>query len=853
MALPEQTENQALTNSHDSPTTSFGGAGSLDAIFNPRTIAIVSTGELPETAGQSALSTLMRSEFAGQTFVVQAGQSTIGEKPAYANLGSVPAKIDLAVVVTAPEAAPDILTECVEKGVKGVILISSGFGASRDGAESAQRMRAILKGSRTRVIGPNTQGVMNPRIGLNATPGLQMPIGGTVAYLGESATLSRSVLDWSFKHIVGFSYFASLGTMLDVSWANLIDYFGRDSFTRAILIQIGSIGNVRSFLSAAREVSLDKPIIAIKVGHASARTLAWHSRSVPSDDDVLQAALHRAGVVRVDTLEDLFYTADALSKQPRPEGPRLMVVSNADGPGVLAADSIVQCGGQLAQPSAETREQLEQLLTTENRLDDVLGDGRAETYAKAVEISAKDPNCDGVLLVTVPRALSDPQETAERLLSLRNSGKPILISYIAQAETASEDAVARSCLPVFPSPSAAARVFNYMWRYSYDLRGLYETPSLDIDLAEGAPRQVVHRLIDAVRQSGRTSLIQAESNQILTTYGIATVDSEIAVIPEKSVYRAKLECRVDAQFGPVLLFGAASLGTRNHGRLAIGLPPLNATLARRMLEQSELYAVLRNECGPSMPELESLLVRFSQLVAEQPWIKELELNPLLISREHVLALDAGCEVYGHEASEHDLTRPAIRPYPVQYVSSWTMKNGQSVTVRPIRAEDEPSMVKFHETLTDQTVYQRFFQRLKLSTRTAHDRLSRACFIDYDREIALLAEYRDPETKHRKIIAIATLLKLPFGNKGEVAVMISDGYHGQGLGKELIARLVEVARDEGLHRVTATTMMSNQGMCAIFERLGFRLTTDYEEQLVSAELVIEGSSEVRTDRQLFKAA
>jgi acetyltransferase len=311
------------------------------------------------------------------------------------------------------------------------------------------------------------------------TPGLQMPIGGTVAFLSESVILGRLVLDWSLKHIVGFSAFASLGTMLDVSWANLIDYFGRDPSTRTIMLQISSIGDARSFISAAREVSLNKPIIVIKAGRdqASIRALGWRSRSVPSDDDVLSAAFDRVGVLQVDALEDLFYAADALSKQPRPKGPRLMVVSNADGPGVLAADSLVRSGVELAQPSDEACEQLQRLLPEQNRLDDVIGDGSAESYVRAVEIAAKDPNCDGLLLLMVPWALSDPQLTAELLIELRNTAKPILISYMGSADTpAAQEALVRACIPTFFSPEAAAQVFHYMWRYSYDLQGLSKLP-----------------------------------------------------------------------------------------------------------------------------------------------------------------------------------------------------------------------------------------------------------------------------------------------------------------------------------------------------------------------------------------
>src|SRR5271165_956007 len=836
------TTNHVAPKRNDAPTASFGNAGSLDGIFNPRTVAIIGGNEQPGTVGQKTLSALTGGEFRGSTFLVHPEQSSVSGIPVYPTLSAIPGKVDLVLAVTPPQEAPEIVAECVEKDVRGVILISSDFGANGgDCAEAAQSMRAILKGSRTRVIGPRSLGVMNPLIGLNATPGLQMPIGGTVAFLSESATLGRFVLDWSLKHIVGSSVFASLGTMLDVTWANLIDYFGRDPNTRTIVIQFSSIGDARSFISAAREVSLNKPIIVIKAGRdeASIRAVCWRSCSVPSDDDVLTAAFDRVGVLQVDTLEDLFYAADALSKQPRPRGPRLMVVSNADGPGVLAADSLIRSGVELAQPSVETREQLGSLLPEQNRLDDVMGDGSAESYVRAVEIAAKDPNCDGLLLLMVQWALSDSQQTAELLIELRNMAKPILISYMGSADTpAAQEELVRACIPTFSSPETAARVFHYMWRYSYDLQGLYETPMLHADGDWAAP-QFALSLIDMARKAGRTSLTPAESGQILAKYGIPTLAEGASQAAGNSGHRAKLRSRIDPQFGPVLMFGSADRGPDVYGDLVIGLPPLNATLARRMLEQSKFYEALLHECrSTSLPGLEEVLVRFSQLVAEQPWIKDFEIDPLLISGEDIVAVGGRCELHGPEIPEHELPRPAIRPYPVQYVSSWTMKSGQSATIRPIRAEDEPLMVKFHEGLSDRSVYLRFFQRVKLSTRTAHQRLSRVCFLDYDREMALLAELREPRTGERTIIAVATLVKFPPKNDGEVAVLISDDFHGQGLGKELIGRLVGVARAEGVRRVTASTMVENVGMCAVFERLGFQLSTDFEEQLVNATLMLE---------------
>jgi len=825
----------------DSPVPSFRNVGSLDAIFNPRAVVIVGANEQSETTGQQTLSTLLSSEFRGSIFVVQPGKSSVFGKPAYQNLSSLPTKVDLAVAITSPEAAPEILAQCVEHNIDGVILFSNGFGANgKNRSRAAGQMHSVLKGSRTRVMGPNSLGVMNPSISLNATPGLRMPIGGTVTFLCESAMLGRVVLDWGLKHIVGFSAFASLGTMLDVSWANLIDYFGRDPNTRTIVIQLSSIGDARSFISAAREVSLNKPIIVIKVGRdqASIRAVSWRSRTVASDEAVLTAAFNRVGVLQVDTLEDLFYAADALSKQPRPQGPRLMVLSNADGPGVLAADSLVRSRVELAEPSNETREQLARLLPEQNRLDDVMGDGGGECFVQAVEIAARDPNCDGLLLLMVQWAFSDPQVMAELLIKLQNTSKPILISYMGSADTAAaQEAFVRACIPTFSSPEAAARVFHYMWRYSYDLQALYETPMLQAD-GDPARQEFVHNLIHIARKAERTSLTPAESEQILVKYGISTRRHGTVQLAGETSHRAKLRSRIDSQFGPVLMFGSADRGPDVYGDLAIALPPLNATLARRMLAQSKFYDALLKESGSmSHPALEQVLVRFSQIVTEHPWIKDIEIDLLLASEGDVLGVGGRCELHGSRMKEDELPRPAIRPYPVHYVSSWTMKNGQSVTIRPIRAEDEPLMVKFHEGLSDETVYLRYFQKVKLSQRTTHQELSRVCFLDYDREMALLAELRDPHTGACRIIAIASLYKLPPKNDGEVAVLISDDYQGRGLGRELVRRLVVIARDEGLSRLVASTIIENTSMYAVFQKLGFQVSIDSEEQLINATLML----------------
>jgi acetyltransferase len=820
------------------PAANQSNIGSLAGIFNPSSVAVILADDRPTAIGEKIVETVLTSAFRGPKFVIRGDNTSTSEQPSYATLSAVPGQVDLAIIVASPHAAPALVEECVAKTVKGVILLSSGFGApASDCANASLRMRAVLKDSATRVVGPNSLGVMVPLLRLNATPGLPMPLGGTVAVLSESATLSKFLLDWSNKHIVGFSAFACMGSMLDVSWGNLIDYFGSDPDTKTIIIQMSCVGDARSLISAAREVALAKPVIVMKTGRGEAaiRAVTWNSRCVLSDDSVLAAAFRRVGVLYVDSLEDLFYAADALSKQPRPRGPRLVVVGNADGAAVLAGDMVARSGVRLVSPTPESRARMADLLPQENHVDDAIGDGSCDTYLKAVEIAAEDPNCDGLLVLMTPSVMTHPHRAAELLVEVSgSSSKPILLSYMSTVETAAAQATAaRACIPTFSSPAIAARVFQYMWRYSYDLQALYQTPITHQGTEGVASRKLSRELLEGARREGRNSLSHKESRQILEAYGIETRET---ATDEGRIYEAKLGSRIDPQFGPILIFGSADRGKHTYGDAVIGLPPLNATLARLMLEQSNFYNAIGELDSTLLDKLQALVVRFSELIVEQRWIKEFEINPLTIHRGQVIATASRCELHGTQVADDELPRPAIRPYPVQYVSAWTMKNGGQVNIRPIRAEDEPLMVKFHEGLSDESVYLRYFQQVKLSVRTAHERLARVCFLDYDREIGLLAEYSDPSTNDTRVVAIGTLQKMFPKSEGEVAVLVSDGFHGQGLGKELIARLVSFARDERLQVVYATTMAENYAMTAIFRRRGFQLSTD-EDQLVTAKLFL----------------
>jgi acetyltransferase len=606
---------------------------------------------------------------------------------------------------------------------------------------------------------------------------------------------------------------------------------------------------------------------------------------------------------------------DVLAKQPSPKGPHLTILTNAGGPGVLATDALINAGGKLAELSPQTLAALDHILPahwSHNNPVDILGDADPERYAKALEITAQDPNSDGLLVILTPQAMTDPTLTAEQLRRYATStGKPILASWMGGAEvTGGGTILNRANIPTFPYPDTAAQVFDYMWRYVSNLRSLYETPhpSLDVD-KEGSAQTQALKIIETVHQSGRTTLTEFESKQLLTAYGIPTVETRIARSCAEAVkcaeeigypvvlklysetithktdvggvqlrlygvdevrksylaietavtakagpehfqgvtvqpmiqldgYELILGSSLDPQFGPVLLFGSGGQLVEVYRDYALALPPLTTTLARQTIEQTRVFTALLGVRGRKpidLGALEQLLVRFSYLVAEQPLIKEIDINPLLASPERLLALDARVVLHRAEISEGELPKLAIRPYPLQYVQPWTLRDGTPVTLRPIRPEDEPLMVKFHQTLSDRSVYLRWLHLLGLSQRVAHERLIGVCFIDYDREMALVADYHNPRTGQDEIIGVGRLIKARSTNEAEFALLISDQFQGKGLGSELLRRLVQFGRDEKLQRLTGDILFENQSMQKICKKLGFRLQYSLQNHLMRAEL------------------
>jgi acetyltransferase len=876
----------------------------LDAMFAPSSVAVIGATDRPGTVGRTVLENLLQG-FQGEVYAVNSKHDSLLGRKTYKSVGEIPHAVDLAIVATPAATVPQLIGECVDAGAKSAVVISAGFKErGAEGVALERQIREQLQRGSMRLIGPNCLGIMNPAIGLNATFAKDAPRAGNVAFLSQSGALLTAILDWSHREEVGFSAIVSTGSMLDVGWGDLIYHFGDDPKTKSILLYMESVGDARSFLSAAREVALTKPIIVIKAGRsqAASRAAASHTGALTGSDEVLDAAFRRSGVLRVHNIADLFYMAEVLGRQPRPRGPRLTILTNAGGPAVLATDALVANGGELAELSPESLRRLDEFLPahwSHNNPIDVLGDADSERYARALEVASRDPNSDGLLVILSPQGMTDPLQIAERLKPYaKETGKPVLASWMGgNSIAAGEAALNAAGIPTFSYPDTAARAFTYMWRYTYNLRALYETPTLTEDPEVGnEPREQVDQIIQEVRDHGRTLLTELESKQVLSLYGIPTVETRLAATEDdvariaaeigfpvvlkvfsesithktdvggvtlnlrdeaavRSAYQAiqssvaekagathfsgvtvqpmvKLDgyelilgSSVDPQFGPVILFGSGGQLVEVYRDRALALPPLNTTLAQRMMEQTKIFTALKGVRGRKpvdIAALEHLLVRFSQLVLEQKWIADIDINPLLASPERLLALDARIVLHGPATTLDQLPKPAIRPYPLQYVAPWTMKNGKQVMIRPIRPEDEPLMVQFHGTLSDRSVYLRYFSSLSLSRRVEHDRLLRICFAGYDREIVLVAEYTDPGSGERGILGVGRMNKLHSGNEAEVAVLVSDEHQRLGLGHELLRRVIEIARDEKLRRVSAEMMNDNVAMRIVMKRLGFRV-------------------------------
>ena len=873
----------------------------IHVMFDPKTIALIGATEKEGAVGRTILENLLRSK-ERRIFPVNPHASKVLGVESYSAIAGVPDHVDLAVVATPARSVPGVVEECGKAGVEGVVIISAGFKEiGEEGTHLESEIDRIRKKYGMRIMGPNCLGFVRPGLGLNATFLQGEPPPGDIAFISQSGALGSAILDWAVSAMIGFSMFASLGSTIDVDFGDMIDFLGDDPATRSILIYMESVGDARKFMSAARGFARRKPIIILKPGRfaESARAAHSHTGAMAGDDAVYEAAFRRAGVVRVGEIAELFNAAEVLDSKKLPAGPRLAIVTSAGGPGVMATDALIHLGGELAELSADSMNQLNAFLPpywSKANPVDVLGDATVDRFTKALAICLGDPMVDGVLVIYVPLDSAPSTQLAQAVAeSAKKASKPVISTWMGgERVEEGRHIFIENSIPGYDTPEEAVRTYMNMCRYKRHLEELYETPD-ELPAHKAPSKDHLKELLRTALKEGRTLLNEEESKDFLMTYRIPVTMVQVAHDPDAAVsiaekagypvvikvvspdishksdvggvimgidssaalkkahdtlmqrvkknapeaaitgvavekmvtdvdYELILGAKKDRDFGSVILFGMGGTMAEFIKDFSIGLPPLNQTLAKMLMQDTRVYKMLQGFRGKPAADfegIEEILVNFSNLIVDFPEIAEIDINPLAISNGKASALDARIiidrDYDSTSQSPHPHSHLIITPYPIKYITPWQLSDGTKVLLRPIRPEDEPAERELLSTLSQETLRTRFFS---VSTDISHERLILFCNIDYDRHMAIVAEMEEDGKK--SMIGVARLIIGQDLTFGEVAVLVQDRFQGKHLGSKFVEMLIGIARERGLENVRADVLMENESMLKIFRRLGFTI-------------------------------
>ena len=882
-------------------------------MFDPSTVAIVGATEKEGSVGRAVLENMLLAE-GRRIFPVNPSRQTVLGIPCFKKVTDINEPPDLAVIVTPAAMVPNAVEQCGRAGVQGVVVISAGF---RETGEKGRRLEDRIEEIRTkygiRLLGPNCLGFIRPGIRLNATFVKTMPEPGKIAFISHSGALGSTIIDWVMDAGVGLSMFASLGSMLDIDFGDLIDYLGDDPKTKSIMIYMEDVGHAKKFMSAARGFARAKPIIVLKPGKFKEGTDAAISLTgaMIGDNQVYDAAFKRVGVVRVDSISDLVNCAGVLDSQHLPAGARLAVITNAGAPGVIAADWLIGQGGRLATLSAETTSCLDSVLpkfrSHGNPLN-VLGDSDdTDRYINALTICLDDPGVDGVLLIYTPQWPTAPAALAEAVSTAAHQAqKPVITTFMgAKSIEAGRDILIHHRIPTYDTPEEAVKTYLYMYKYQRNLELLYETP-VELPVEQAPPKNSLKALIRSICREGRKILTEEESKRFLAGYKIpctpvrmaGSADAAAAIAeqigypvvlkvispdiphridaggialgiqskkdlrdrynemmarigeaaPHAAVHGVNVQRMVDGveyqlilgakkhkDFGAVILFGMAGATALVLKDFSIALPPLNQTLARRLMEETRVYNAMagnKNREPINLMRLEQIVVSFANLITDFPEIDEMDINPLAMVRGDAMALDARIIIDpGRLEYYPPYPHLVIAPYPTKYITPYTLSDGRQVLLRPIRPEDEPLEREMLASLSPETIRGRFFQSIK---NLSHAELTRFCNIDYEREMAFVVELREGAV--RKMVGVSRIIIESDFRAGEFAVLVQDGYQNKGLGRKLLDMVIGIAQEKNLEMLYGIVLSDNYRMLDICRQSGFSLER-LEEGLTRVELIL----------------
>ena len=877
----------------------------LNPLFKPQSIAVFGASDRVGSVGAVVFENLRTSGFAGKLFPINPKRAEVQGVKACKALDEVPGEVDLAVIATPAETVPEIIEACGQRGVKAAVILSAGFGEIGEaGLALEQKTKETARHYGLRFIGPNCLGLMRPSIGLNATFAKGNAKSGRLALVSQSGALCTAILDWAQVSGVGFSSVVSVGSSADVDFGGILDFLVNDRETESILLYIEGIRQTRSFMSALRAAARTKPVIVIKIGRhaAGSRAARSHTGALVGADDVFDAALRRAGVVRVQSVVQLFAVAQALSSNYQPDGNRLAILTNGGGPGAMAADHTADLGLPMAELSPATLEALNQVLPnvwSHGNPVDIIGDATPERYAQAIDLCMQDAGVDGMLVILTPQAMTAPTEVARQVIALAGkTQKPLITCWMGEAQVSEARRLfAEARIPCYRSPEPAVETFYFLSAYYQNQKLLMQAPQ---PLAHQTEPDIegARLIIEGALSEQRTVLSEMESKALLSAFHIPVARTVIARSPNEALLLAEQigfpvamkinsqdithksdvggvrlglanaqavraayhdtiatvskilpEARIDGvaiepmlqkpngrelmvgvvadkTFGPVISFGAGGTTVEVLQDRAVALPPLNSYLARNMIDSTRVSKMLgpfRQMPAANIEALETVLLRVSEMVCELPWVREMDINPLLVDENGACAVDARMVVGPVVQTADRYAHMAICPYPTYLVSHWQLKDGTEVTLRPIRPEDAQIEQAFVRELSEESRYSRF---LNLQQELSPLMLSRFTQIDYDREMALVATL---EAQGKELqVGVARFVTNPDGKSCDFAMVVADAWQHQGIGHKLLELLIDVARQKGLDTMEGEVLVRNGNMLQLVKAHGFEVHPHAED-------------------------
>ncbi len=803
----------------------------LTSLFTPQKIALFGASDRENSVGGVVFKNLLSSGYQGRIYAINPKHETVQGEQAFLSLAEIGETVDLAVVATPASTIPGIVEACGEHGIKMMLILSAGFRETGEaGRRLEDRVANLAKRHGIRMMGPNCLGIIRPDKNLNITFSHTDTRPGNVAFVSQSGAICTAILDWADMNDIGFSAVVSTGISADLDFGDYLDYLASDPLTKSILLYIEGITDARRFMSSLRAAARLKPVIALKVGRHAAGTEASVSPtgSLVGSDETFSAALSRSGVLRVESISQLFAAAKALSSSNyREASERLVIITNGRGSGVMAADRATDRGIELSTLSPETITALNGVLPevwSHGNPVDILGDASPARYRAAVDICLEDPAVDGVIVILTPRAMTQPTQVAEELIkSAGMSKKPILTSWMGgkQVEEARQ-LLKNARIPDFNMLENAVDAFSFIGTYNRNQRLLLQTPAKLTSGQEPSDIEGARLIIERVLAEPREMLTEPESMAVLRAFRIPTEKKD----RNPNSRELMIGIMRDPVFGPVISFGSGGTNVEIMGDSAISLPPLNRRLAQDLIGRTKVAKMLtafRQMPAVNMELLIDILVRVSNMACELPWIQEMDINPLMVDEKGAVAVDARIRVDYPKPSAHPYHHLAIHPYPAHLVTPVQLNDGTEIIIRPIRPEDAEIEQQFVRDLSSESKYFRFMNSIR---ELSLEMLVRFTQIDYHNEMALVAV--KPHGDSEEELGVARYMTNVDNTSCEFALVVSDRWQKKGIARLLMQKLVEVARNRGLETMEGQVLANNVRMLALMISLNFQISNDPDD-------------------------